>query len=149
MSVEWSGQFLVFRLGHYAGGEWITIWSTAWKFWKETEIRQHYYSPWNDLKFLIKKEEDKWTPQWRKTSTVFFSTSPDLLINNISINHLTSIRYTTSHSSSYPIILWRKVGLCPRTIWLEKFPRWNCRESNLQYYCQKSYTLTIGQLSYS
>ena len=39
-----------------------TIWPTAWRCVKKTGILPHYYFPWNDLKFYIKKEEDKWTP---------------------------------------------------------------------------------------
>ena len=43
-------------------GRWTTSWSTAWRCRKETGILPHYYFPWKDLKFYIKKEKDKWTP---------------------------------------------------------------------------------------
>jgi len=40
-------------------GWWTTNWLKAWRCGKETGIPLHYYFPWKDLKFYIKKERKK------------------------------------------------------------------------------------------
>ena len=81
-----QGNFMSLGWETILEGEWTTSWPMAWRCEKETGKPLHYYFPWKDLKFYIKEEEHKWTPQCWNTSTTFSSTSPDLLRSRIPIN---------------------------------------------------------------
>ena len=57
-----------------------------------------------DLKFYIKKEEDKWTPWWWRISRAFSSTSPNLLTRITFINQ--SVRTKTQIQWEYNLMFF-------------------------------------------
>ena len=53
------GNLLSLRWETILEGRWTISWPTVWRCVKETGIITHCYFPWKDLKFYIKKEENK------------------------------------------------------------------------------------------
>ena len=81
-----QGNFFLGMMGNYPWRRMNPNWSAAWRCGKETGILSHPYFPRKDLKYYIKKEEDKWTPEWWNTSKAFCSTRPELLKSSTPIN---------------------------------------------------------------